>query len=36
MTALLYTILGGITALIIAGTLCNIYELAQNIKEGGE
>jgi hypothetical protein len=36
MTTLLYAILGGITALIITGTLYNIYELAQNIKNGGE
>lgn len=36
MLALLYTILGGLTALIIAGTLSNIYDLAQHLKSGGE
>ena len=36
MTTLLYAILGGITALIIAGTLCNIYELVHHLKNGGE
>jgi len=34
MTTLLYAILGGITALIIAGTLSNIYDLAQHLKNG--